>query len=110
MELRKVPGRTGRSRHCEVWSQDKAGRCVARIGGRDGAGTKMKTVLLSDDISCGGCTATIEKSLSAVAGIDSVVGNPEQKSVTIEYNESLITLQAIISKLDELGFESRVVA
>ncbi|HXH61354.1 MAG TPA: heavy-metal-associated domain-containing protein [Fimbriimonadaceae bacterium] len=67
----------------------------------------MKTTFYSEDISCGGCIASIEKALAPVAGVVSVQGNPDEKTVTVEHDESLST-EAILAKLDETGFESRV--
>ena len=68
----------------------------------------MKTVFHSEDISCGGCTSTIEKELSPMQGIASVTGDPETKQVVVEHEESL-SIDDILAKLDDLGFESKVV-
>ena len=67
----------------------------------------MTTVFKSEDISCGGCTATIEKELGQLPGVSSVKGDPETKLVTVEYDDSL-GAEAILAKLDEIGFESVV--
>lgn len=67
----------------------------------------MTTVFHSDEISCGGCTSTIERGLSAVAGVSAVKGDPETKLVTVEHDESL-SVESILAKLDEIGFESTV--
>lgn len=67
----------------------------------------MTTVFKSEDISCGGCTATIEKELGRMQGVTSVKGDPETKLVTVEYDDSL-GAEAILAKLDEIGFESVV--
>jgi copper chaperone CopZ len=57
----------------------------------------------SDDIACRGCTATIERTLSALPGIQSVKGDVESKVVTIEHDDS-VALDAILEKMDEAGF------
>lgn len=67
----------------------------------------MTTVFHSDEISCGGCTSTIEKQLSAMPGVSSVKGDPESKMVTVEHDESL-SVDSLLARLDEIGFESTV--
>ena len=63
----------------------------------------------SDDISCGGCTASIEKNLRAVEGIMHVSGNPDAKTVEVEYDEDKVNTEFILGRLDEIGFESSVI-
>lgn len=65
----------------------------------------MTTKVRSGDISCGGCTATIEKALSAVPGIEHVDGDPATKVVTVLHDES-VTLATILAKMDEAGFSA----
>ena len=64
----------------------------------------------SNEISCGGCTSSIEKGLSAVEGVSSVSGDPDAKTVDVEYDDSKVTTDAILAKLDEIGFESTLVS
>ena len=69
-----------------------------------------KTRLFSDDIACGGCTSSIERGVSEMPGVASVRGSASEKTVDVEYDESVIPVESIIAKLDELGFDSRVVS
>lgn len=69
----------------------------------------MKVVFFSNDIACGGCTATIEKVLSTMLGVIAVNGDPSKKTVVVDYEESGISVEALLAKLNELGFESQVV-
>ena len=61
----------------------------------------------SADIECEGCTSSIEEALSKVAGIASVSGNHETKQVKVEFHDTVVSEEAILAKLDELGFESK---
>jgi len=68
----------------------------------------VTTVLRSDDIMCGGCTASIEKALSSVPGVSHVSGDPGTKTVTVEH-EASVTLEEIVAKMDEAGFAAEPV-
>lgn len=63
----------------------------------------------SGDISCGGCTSSIEKGLTGVNGVNSVSGDPDAKTVDVEFDESQVSTDALLAKLDEMGFESTLV-
>jgi copper chaperone CopZ len=67
----------------------------------------VTTVFYSSDIACGGCTATIEQELASLSGIVSVKGDPGTKLVTVEHIATL-SVDEILKKLDEIGFESTV--
>ena len=67
----------------------------------------MTTVFLSEEIECGGCTATIEEERSQLSGVSSVKGDPETKLVTVEHIATLTT-EEILKKLDEIGFAATV--
>ena len=68
----------------------------------------MKTQVRSEEIHCGGCTATIEKSLSAMPGVSQVKGDPETKTVTIEHDDT-VSVETILEKMDEAGFTAEKV-
>ena len=69
----------------------------------------VKVRFHSDDISCGGCTSSIEDGLSQVDGVAHVSGDPETKVVEVEYDETSLTSDAILAKLDEIGFSATIV-
>ncbi len=69
----------------------------------------IKVRFHSDDISCGGCTASIEAGLSAVDGVSHVSGDPETKVVEVEFDEVSLSSEAILAKLDEIGFSATIV-
>jgi len=55
------------------------------------------------NISCGHCVMTIKNELTDMAGVASVEGNPEAKSVTVQW-ESPATLQKIKDTLKEINY------
>ena len=69
----------------------------------------MTTVVRSDDISCGGCIASIVKALTALPGVKRVSGDPETKVVTVEHEFS-VSAKDILSSMDAAGFTGEVVA
>ena len=55
------------------------------------------------NLKCSGCANTITKKISAIKGVHKVVVDPEQDSVTVEYEET--TPRAEITKeLHSLGY------
>lgn len=57
------------------------------------------------DISCGHCTSSIEKGLSAIAGVQSVSSSIENKTTTVEFDDT-INVSQLIEELDNIGFEA----
>ncbi len=62
--------------------------------------TKTYTV---PDISCGHCTATIERELKLVDGVTSVKAEQESKQVTVEVKDEA-TLANVEAMLQEIGY------
>ncbi len=68
----------------------------------------MKTVqLVADDISCNHCKMTIENGLSGAEGITEVAVDVETKTVNVTFEEPLVGVDALLSKLDDLGYPAR---
>jgi len=55
------------------------------------------------NISCGHCVKTIENELSELEGIQSLEGDPQNKTVTVEW-EAPITLEEIRDRLNEINY------
>ena len=55
------------------------------------------------EMTCGHCEAAIQKEVSAVAGVSSVVVDLEKKLVTV--SGSGIDRGAVIAAIDEAGFD-----
>ena len=54
-------------------------------------------------ISCGHCTATIERELKHVDGVQSVKADLDSKRVTVQVNEETV-LPAVEATLVEIGY------
>ncbi len=64
----------------------------------------MSTATFSiPNISCGHCTMTIKNELSEMAGVSSVDGSPESKTVTVEFDDPA-SETAIRDKLKEINY------
>lgn len=55
------------------------------------------------NISCGHCTATIEKELKDIRGVAVVNGSPHEKTITVEWHVPA-TVSQIEAKLIEIGY------
>lgn len=62
--------------------------------------TKTYTV---PNISCGHCTATIERELKLVSGVENVKADLDSKQVTVDVREPAI-LSSVEAMLDEIGY------
>jgi len=55
------------------------------------------------DISCGHCTATIERELQLIAGLESVKAELDSKQVTVEVQSDDV-LAEVEKMLEEIGY------
>ena len=62
-----------------------------------------KAVLEAPDISCDHFIMTIEKAVTK-AGAQFVSGDPEAKTVTLEYDPGTVSLEAIEEAMEEEGY------
>ena len=62
------------------------------------------TVLHAPDIMCGGCAASIQKAFADVDGIGGVDIDVDAKRVTITHDDSLVTVDHLVIRLDHSGF------
>jgi copper chaperone len=65
--------------------------------------SKQNTVTVPN-ISCGHCTATIERELSELAGVQSVAADAATKQVVVEWDDAATPWQSVLDLLDEIGF------
>ncbi len=66
----------------------------------------MTQVTLSvPDISCGHCKSSIEGAVGPLEGVASAVVAIDDRSVSIDYDGSDTTMEAIVSAIDEQGYE-----
>ncbi len=66
----------------------------------------MTQVTLSvPDISCGHCKSSIEGAVNPLDGVDTAVVTIDDRSVAIDYDGSDATMEAIVTAIDEQGYE-----
>ena len=62
-----------------------------------------KQTLLIPNITCGHCVMSIKNELSELEGVKMVVGDPESKRVTVEW-ETPATIEGIKNTLKEMNY------
>ena len=62
-----------------------------------------KQTFLVPNISCGHCVMSIKGELNEIAGVKSVEGDPDTKSITVEW-ESPTSLDAIKERLKKINY------
>ena len=55
------------------------------------------------NINCGHCVMTIKKELGGIKGVSKVLGDPQKKEITVEWNQPA-SLEQIKSTLKEINF------
>ena len=61
-------------------------------------------VVVTPDMSCGHCVASIEQEVGALAGVQSVKADLPTKKVSISFDPSVVTVPTIEATLDEAGY------
>lgn len=66
----------------------------------------MTTLTLSvPDISCEHCKMSIEGAVDQLPGVDKVEVHIEPKTVDVDFDEATLTLDAIVSAIEEQGYD-----
>jgi len=60
-------------------------------------------ILKVPKISCGHCVMTIKNELNDLEGVTSVEGNPDTKTITVDF-DSPATLEKIRATLEEINY------
>jgi len=55
-------------------------------------------------MACGNCFNTIRNAVSKIAGVVSVTADMEDKTVSVEYDETLTAIDAVGEKMKKIGF------
>ncbi len=55
------------------------------------------------DMTCGGCAASVRKAVSSVAGVNAVTANPETKDVVVESGVE-VSREAVIAAINAAGY------
>lgn len=56
-----------------------------------------------ENISCGHCVMTIKNELSEISGVQSVIGKPEERTITVQW-EAPATIEKIRETLKEINY------
>lgn len=54
-------------------------------------------------MKCVNCKANVEKTIMALAGVETAVVSLEEANVTVNYDENVVTPQAMKDAVDDLG-------
>lgn len=66
----------------------------------------MNTVVLHvEGMSCGHCVNTVEGALKKLDGVIGAKVSLEEKSVTVEYDESKVSIEAMKEVIEDQGYE-----
>jgi len=65
-----------------------------------------KEIFTIPNISCGHCVMTIENELNELVGVQSVEGNPDNKTVTVSW-ETPASVDDIRDKLKEINYPAQ---
>lgn len=61
-------------------------------------------VVITPDMSCGHCVASIEQEVGALKGVQSVKADLPTKKVSISFDPGVVTVPAIEATLEEAGY------
>ncbi len=64
-----------------------------------------QTVLKVDGMSCNHCVNAVTKAVSALGGVEDVSVDLGGKTVSVKFDPSKSTIEAIKSAIDDQGFE-----
>ena len=64
----------------------------------------MTQVFEVENIKCNGCMNTIRKGLEQMPGVQTAQPENEHGTVTIEFDEKLVSSEALADKLSDMGY------
>ncbi len=56
-------------------------------------------------MSCGHCTAAVEKALMAIPGVEKAEASLEEKNVTVSYDPGRVSFEDLKKAIEEEGYE-----
>lgn len=66
--------------------------------------------LTSGNMRGGHSKTVIENAINNLGGIENVVANPSTKKVTVEFDESTLTVEDIQHTIEDAGYEAEIEA
>jgi copper chaperone len=64
-----------------------------------------KSIIKVDGMSCEHCVKAITKAVGALLGVDTVTVDLEAKTVTVEHDPNVATLDKIKFEIDDQGYD-----
>ena len=58
-----------------------------------------------EGMTCGHCVETVTQAISSIDGVSQVSVDLEKKQVSVDFDESRTDMDAVSSKVTEVGFE-----
>jgi copper chaperone len=65
----------------------------------------METVLNVEGMSCSHCVNAVNKAVGALDGVRGVMVDLKAKTVTVEYDDSKVTLENIKNEIEDQGYD-----
>jgi copper chaperone len=62
------------------------------------------TTLEAPDITCDHCIQSIQKAVTKLPSVQFISGDPESKRVTLEFDPTVVQLEAIEAAMEEDGY------
>lgn len=63
-----------------------------------------RVTLKAPDISCGGCVATVERAVGALAGVTSVTASADTQRVDVAFDAGVVSQSQIETTMAKAGF------
>lgn len=68
----------------------------------------MKTLINIKGMSCMHCVASVKNAIEALSGVSAAEVNLEAKNAEVEYDDALVSVDDIISAVEEQGFDASI--
>ncbi|MDG5789055.1 copper chaperone CopZ [Evansella sp. AB-P1] len=65
-----------------------------------------KEVIKVEGMTCGHCKSSVEGALTKLAGVSAAEVNLDAKNVSVEYDESAVTVEQLKEEIEEQGFDA----
>lgn len=65
----------------------------------------MKKSILIEGMSCGHCVQAVTEAIMAVAGVEKVNVNLDEKKAEVDYQEEKVKVEELYQAIEDVGFE-----
>lgn len=65
----------------------------------------MKKIILIEGMSCGHCVQAVTEAIMAVAGVEKVNVNLDEKKAEVDYQEEKVKVEELYQAIEDVGFE-----